>query len=528
MDEALLDRLRRDLEAADYRELPVRTLLGAENEAARLRGVLSPSRRRLEHVEESALAILVRIFLLGEEVSAAEVRFALPSLGIEGAETLGLLTAGTDRHRAQLSLNPVDLPDSAAASPDTNVHWWILSDLDDQLRNGPARPDHVMGVGGATRSLLAQLPPLEDLSGPGFRALDLGTGCGVIALSLAQSGAPHVIATDISERALTLARANARLNGMDDRIEFRQGDLFSPVAGEEFDLIASNPPFVITPRTSQDDAPRYDYRDAGMIGDALAARVVQEAPAHLTEGGTLICLANWESPWGRNGLDRVREWVERAVEHSGPLAAWVIERDRIDPVRYAETWVRDGGARPGEPEFDRLMRAWLQDFAERRIVAIGLGSIRLQRVDGGRALGAQQSAPLRTEHVPDPFGPDHPGAGLATILGHGVRVSEMTDSQVLGQRWVRSEWVTEVREHRPGEESPRALQLRIDRPIARAVQADPLLAAAVGACDGELSLAQIADALATILEVDPGDCANALIEGVRELVWLGMLAPTTR
>ena len=60
------------------------------------------------------------------------------------------------------------------------------------------------------------------------------------------------------------------------------------------------------------------------------------------------------------------------------------------------------------------------------------------------------------------------------------------------------------------------------------VQADTLLAAAVGACDGELTLGQIADALAQILEVDADACAEALTAGVRELVWFGMLAPAWR
>ncbi|MBU3995357.1 MAG: SAM-dependent methyltransferase, partial [Actinobacteria bacterium] len=75
----------------------------------------------------------------------------------------------------------------------------------------------------------------------------------------------------------------------------------------------------------------------------------------------------------------------------------------------------------------------------------------------------------------------------------------------------------------PGEEAPYAIALEASAGISRRVTADPLLAAAVGACDGELSLGQIADALATLLEVDAGAAAEALVAGVRELVWMGML-----
>ncbi len=384
-----------------------------------------------------------------------------------------------------------------------------------------------MGVGGATRSLVAQLPfdaAYLTILGLGS-ALDLGTGCGIVALHLARAGAQRVIATDISERALMMARANARLNGQHDRIEFRLGDLFAPVTGEKFEFIASNPPFVITPRSDRDAAERYEYRDAGMTGDALAERVVREAPAYLEQGGTFLCLANWESPWGTNGLDRVRTWIENAPEESGALGAWVIERDRIDPARYAETWARDGGAKPGEPEFEHMMEAWLEDFAARHITAIGLGSIRISRLEGREWLGVGlgSGTSIRLEHASEPLAQSGLGGTLGSTFLNGLAVDRMRDEEILERHWLRAESVDEVREHIPGEEGPRAIWLRTSRPIIRSIVADPLLAAAVGACDGDLSLSQIADALATILEVEPDACAEALVQGVRELVWLGML-----
>ena len=536
MNEALLDQLRHDLDAADYRAGAVRALLGADAEAARLRGVLLPGKRALAQRGDEALATLVSLFLLGCEVSSDALDTALPQLGVEGAGELGLVASTATGFVAALSLNPVELPDplgqSAGSGAGTSLQWWILSDLDDQLRAGPARPDHVMGVGGATRSLLAQLPLGPHVTLLGGSVLDLGTGCGVVALVLAHALAhldvQRVVATDISERALGFARANAQLNGLQGAIEFRQGDLFAPVAGQRFDLIASNPPFVITPRVPGDDRARYEYRDAGLIGDALAERVVREAPNYLAEGGSLICLANWESPWGQNGLDRVKTWVQGATNASGPLAAWIIERDRLDPVRYAETWARDGGARPGDAEFDELMQAWLDDFSARRIVAIGLGSIRVLRLNAS-AQSAQASEDLiRAEHVSDPFFGDLPGSEFASIFRRALRVAEMSSEQMLALRWWRGHGVHELREHAPGEDAPHRIRLQTDRPVARVVQADTLLAAAVGACDGELTLGQIADALAQILEVDAEACAEALIAGVRELVWFGMLAPAWR
>jgi len=504
----LIDRLRTDLDAADYRSASVSALLGAAADAARLRGVFAPARRVLRERGSGRLTTLVAVFLLGDRRDAAALDAALPSLGADGALRLGLVdTDEAGGFGAALSLNPVEVADARAERP---LHWWILSDLDDQLRRGPARADHVMGVGGATRSLIAQASPRD-----ARRCLDLGTGCGIVAMHLALRG--RVIAADISERALTLARANARLNGVEQRIEFRRGDLFAPVAGERFDLILSNPPFVITPRDAQ--APVYEYRDGGMTGDALAERVVREAPGLLAEGGELLCLANWESPWGGNGLERIRAWIAGAAA-AGPLDAWVIERDRVEPAQYAETWARDGGARPGSSEFEGLMESWLADFSARRIVAVGLGSIRVRRGAAARS----DAGAIHIEHAAGGYGAEAPGARMSSAFDAGIAAELMSDAEVLATRWLLDAAVSEEREHRPGDEAPRSIVLTTDRPIARRVTADPLLAAALGACDGELTLGQIADALATLLEVDADAAAEALVSSVRELSWFGMLA----
>ncbi|WP_416446733.1 methyltransferase [Leucobacter sp. HNU] len=517
LEPELIDRLASDLAAADYRVPAVRERLGAAADDARQRGVFAAAIAVLDAAEAEAgtdpLGTLIRLLLLGEPLRPERIDAALPELGAAGARALGLLAPNGDALAIALSLSPVLANDAIGDEPQ---HWWILSDLDDQLRRGPARNDHVMGVGGATRSLISQAPAQQV-----ERSLDLGTGCGIVALHLALRG--PVVATDISERALALARANARLNGLADRIEFRRGDLFAPVAGDRFDLVLSNPPFVITPR--EPGAPVYEYRDGGRTGDELAADVVRAAPEHLRTGGTALCLANWESPWGENGLERVRGWIEDASERLGDdsLAAWVIERDRVLPVQYAETWARDGGARPGDPAFDTLVASWLRDFAARRVVSIGLGAIRVRRLAASEAIGGAPR--IHLEQATGAFAAEHLGSLLESAFDSGIAAERKSDADALGARWILDRAVVEEREHVPGQEAPSAIVLRTDRPIARRVSADTLLAAAVGACDGELTLGQIADALATLLEVDAAAAREALVAGARELAWFGMLQP---
>ena len=536
MDSQLLDLLRNDLEAADYTAGALAALWGSAAERSRHRGVLAPAMRMLGQQPGSALATLAKLFVLGAQVAEQDLAKAFPTLTPAGATALGLLTESDGDYRAMLSLNAVAVPDPRGAAPGDIAQWWIISDLDDYLRHGPARADHVMGVGQATRTLLAQTVFGHGITTSFANALDLGTGCGIVALYLARAGVPTVTATDISERALRFARANAHLNGLSEHIDFRAGDLFAPVADETFSLIVSNPPFVISPRGVADgensEAPsalpaRYEYRDAGMTGDALAQQVVLEAPKHLADGGTLIMLANWETPWGGDGLTRVRGWIADAEEECGDrLDAWVIERDSVDTAQYAETWARDGGTRPGDAEFDTLMESWLDDFESRHVVGVGLGSIRIARSRDDVQTGERGTRGIvRAEQSMGQLAVDRPGYALHRSFSAGVAAARMTDEEMLSSYWIKSERVIDERAHAPGEESPSSMSLVVDSPIGRRIDADTFITAAVGACDGDLTLGELAGALATVLEIPEADAAAALLEGVREFAWLGMLTP---
>jgi release factor glutamine methyltransferase len=130
--------------------------------------------------------------------------------------------------------------------------------------------------------LLARHLPLRE----GDAVLDLGTGAGLIGIVAARRGHP-VVATDVVEGHTHCARANALLNGVGDRLEVRTGDLFAPLVGCSFDLIASNPPQIPTPPDREWGDPQSLIDDGGPDGWALLDRIIQESPAHLKPEGRL-------------------------------------------------------------------------------------------------------------------------------------------------------------------------------------------------------------------------------------------------
>ncbi|MEU8342747.1 release factor glutamine methyltransferase [Actinomadura meyerae] len=131
---------------------------------------------------------------------------------------------------------------------------------------------------GALARTLAGGPPRP-------RVLELGTGTGAVALAAARAGC-DVVAVDVSAPAVLTARMNARLRGLPVRV--LRGDLFAPVAGEVFDVIVANPPYVAG--DADPDAVRGRARawEAGHDGRALLDRICALAPRHLAPGGTLL------------------------------------------------------------------------------------------------------------------------------------------------------------------------------------------------------------------------------------------------
>ncbi|WP_409483894.1 methyltransferase [Arsenicicoccus dermatophilus] len=499
-DPALVDALRTDLGEAGYTVDAVTAALGPVAAAALHREQALPARRVTEGADLPGQVrrteLLVRVFTLGVPVRAAALDEALPRTGTAGLVALGLVepvTGAAGLVRARLDLRPYG---------DERHTWWVVSDLG-ELALGQALPtDHVLGIGGASTTLASWTPRR-----PVRRALDLGTGCGIQALHLA-GHADTIVATDLSARALDVARLNAALAGQS--WDLRRGDLLEPVAGELFDLVVSNPPFVITPRVA--GVPTYEYRDGGARGDDLVGRLVRGVGAHLEPGGIAHLLANWETTADRTWRDRWQEWLEGTG-----LDAWVVQREVQDPAEYAELWVRDGGTSCG-PAFERWYAAWLDDLASRGVTGIGFGVVTLQRPATARAPWVdlvEVSGP-----VGSPMGPTV-DAGLRARTW----LAEQPDREaaLLDTAWRLAGDVTEERFGRPGDGDPAIIRVRQGGGLGRTVTAGTALAAYLSVADGSLTPRQALVAIAALLERDPGEVVAEVLASLEVLVVDGLL-----
>ena len=140
--------------------------------------------------------------------------------------------------------------------------------------------------------VMEALRRLKPLAAP--RVLDLGTGSGAIAVAIAkQHQTAQVVAVDVSPAALAVASSNAQRHGVAERVTFVEGDLFGPVAGQTFDLIVSNPPYIAPAEFPSLDVGVRDFEprgalDGGPDGLDFYRRIAAQAADFLAAGGAVL------------------------------------------------------------------------------------------------------------------------------------------------------------------------------------------------------------------------------------------------
>ncbi|NJP91498.1 methyltransferase [Nonomuraea sp. FMUSA5-5] len=460
-----MERLRHHLLETGYTIDGVRERLGSMAASALAREELIPALRAT--ADGDPLGTLIRLWWLGVPVPAKAL--APEVLGS------GLVRPDGDQVVATVHLQPWE------------TGGYLVSDRKVRPGDPALRPDHVVGAGGASANL-AQLVTRR----PVGRALDLGTGCGVQVLHLA-GRAERIVATDVNPRALELARLSWELSGVGD-VDARAGSMFEPVEGELFDLVVSNPPFVIAPARDG----RLTYRESGFEGDDFCRDLVHRTPLHLNPGGQAHFLANWLHVEGEDWHDRVGGWLRETG-----CDAWVAQRDVQDPAEYVELWLKDA-AEQGTPAYTEHYDRWLGWFEERRVEGIGFGWITMRNsgtldpVVRVEHLAHQVALPVGdyVDEVVDAIAAAHRAQGLDGAL---LRTAEGLLDERIGL---------------PGAEDPIRIVLRQTQGLRRSREVGTVEAALAGVCDGELALGPLLNVIAELVgdgEIPDSDAVRPLI-----------------
>jgi methylase of polypeptide subunit release factors len=428
------------------------------------------------------LNTLIKLFILDRSVDESRAAQAFAPVDLDALRDIGLIEDGPRGIRARVRLSVHDglIVAHDAYNPDR--------------RDMPV--DHVLDVN-ATTIALSNLTVRRAVT----RALEIGTGCGVLAL-VASRHADHVIGTDTNERALNIAAFNAALNGVTN-VEWRLGSLFEPVAGERFDLIFCNPPYVISP-----DA-QFIFRDGGRRGDALCAEVVRRAPEYLADGGFATIMINWAMPDDEDWSAPLRRWVD-----GNQCDSWLMLSAIQDPMSYAAIWNRSRDSEVYTSGLDR----WMRYFQELGITKLGLGVVVLRRRDAGAAW-------VRADHCPDRI-TDPAGAHVERLFAAEDRLTALPGDEVLLDSAFAAAPDHQLHQRLTIEDGRyviEAAEVRLVGGLAFHGSVDAYAIQLLARCDGRRSLREIADEIAGQNGVDRQAFTNACGPIARRLVAMGFL-----
>jgi SAM-dependent methyltransferase len=250
-----------------------------------------------------------RLFRLGEPVGDARVREALPGRALEAFAAVGLIERSDDTWRTpSLLIVPIEGLYLMVGVPPSYPTW-----------TGATRTWMDLSTYVAIRALPTTLV--------GERVLDLCSGSGVLALVCARRGATRAIGLEIDESAVELATANAVLNGVPDRVEFRRSDGLAALAGDEtFDFAVCNTPYA--PVIDDGAAPP----SLATIGNAVLLRSLEQLPRHLAPRAAGV-LASWRAA-GHRGSTYQLELISKSLGSAGCAVTAYVDRapDTVESV----------------------------------------------------------------------------------------------------------------------------------------------------------------------------------------------------
>ncbi len=310
---------------------------------------LSPTTRAflLDYTREpSRFNVLLRLLLFTVEVNKTLVEELIPAEILAPLRECGVLSVNGDQIRPEVMLTPL-------------ANFWFAADPMTCIHE----PEVVLWANQTTR-----IVDLFSIRAQVGATLDLGSGCGVLSV-MAAGHSGTVVATDLNPRAEAFTRFNASLNGVSN-IECFTGDTYETVKGRAFDLILANPPFFVTPTSSQ------LFCENSMALDGYCRRVVREGAPMLTEGGYMMMTLEWVQQKGQPWQERLAEWLDGAG-----CDAWILRAYTRDPGAYAQERLKNEMLEDAAST-RRKFENWAAYYREQNVEQICGGMMILRRRSG--------------------------------------------------------------------------------------------------------------------------------------------------
>lgn len=398
----------------------------------------------------SASDALTKLFIEGWPVSRSSLAELLTSEGLDLLDRFGLIMpfGNGDEAAATVSLYPIE--DLFVASDRYNNADGSYYEVWDDL----VYPCLFV----TTRKFIETIP--RTATGD---VLDLCAGSGIGALLLART-AQKVVAADLTERCRYFIHFNARVNGFDN-IEPAIGDLYAPVAGQQFDRIVVHPPY----------QPVLDhiatFNSGGADGEQITRRIITEAPGYLKPGGQLFCLCQLTDREDPVEV-RIRNWM--TDEHAGLCDIGFVVYTHHDMVRYTAVETLQ------EKKPHGAWRAWIQALTNAGVRDMVYGMVVVQMREHGSA--DRHAFTVRRE------GPHTGSSELVQLIAAETRVSQADFPQrMLSLRFLARPGSTLQVTHQleAGKWEQASLVLKRSQPFEYHLSADQLLANLLAHLDGK-------------------------------------------
>ncbi len=299
---------------------------------------------------------------------------------------------------------------------------------------------------------------------------------------------------------------NAHLN-FADIVELLEGSWFEPVAGRRFDLIVSNPPYVVSPDHE------FTYRDSGLPGGTLLERLCRETAAHLEPDGLGILMASWPHASADDWATAPTAWVQNTG-----CDALILGRQIVDPVDHARNW-NVPPVRFLDPQSLReTVARWVGHYRAIGAGMISFGTVVLRRRDSGIPwLSAVEAHGAAGERASEQLG---------RLLRGQDQSRALDDRALMATRFSLPAGIdiSQRFQRRTAGFAARPAMVSLEDGLGARVAIDPDALDALFACDGSRTPREIVDRLATRrgLQVDP--LAEIVAGAARALLAHGLLA----